>query len=62
MAYLIAQGPSREAEATGRELARLPYSRSSFERCREIASRVWVIERGALVHDGAPADVIDAIR
>src|SRR3954469_14460824 len=32
MAYLIAQGTSREAEATGRELARLPYSRSSFER------------------------------
>jgi hypothetical protein len=34
MAYLIAQGTSREAEATGRELARLPYSRSSFERVR----------------------------
>ena len=32
MAYLIAQGTSREAEATGRELARLPYSRSSVER------------------------------
>ena len=32
MAYLLAQGTSREAEATGRELARLPYSRSSFER------------------------------
>jgi hypothetical protein len=32
MAYLIAQGTSREAEATGRELGRLPYSRSSFER------------------------------
>jgi hypothetical protein len=32
MACLIAQGTSREAEATGRELARLPYSRSSFER------------------------------
>jgi len=28
----VAQGTSREAEATGRELARLPYSRSSFER------------------------------
>jgi hypothetical protein len=32
MAHLIAQGTSREAEVTGRELARLPYSRSSFER------------------------------
>jgi hypothetical protein len=32
MAYLIAQGTSREAEAIGRELARLRYSRSSFER------------------------------
>jgi hypothetical protein len=32
MAHLIAQGTSREAEATARELARLPYSRSSFER------------------------------
>jgi hypothetical protein len=32
MAHLLAQGTSREAEATSRELARLPYSRSSFER------------------------------
>jgi hypothetical protein len=32
MAHLIAQGTSREAEVTGRELARLPESRSSFER------------------------------
>jgi hypothetical protein len=32
MAHLIAQGTSREAEAIARELARLPYSRSSFER------------------------------
>ena len=32
MAHLIAKGTSREAEATSRELARLPYSRSSFER------------------------------
>ena len=32
MAHLIAQGTSREAETTARELARLPYSRSSFER------------------------------
>jgi hypothetical protein len=32
MAYLLAQGTSREAEATARTLRRLPYSRSSFER------------------------------
>lgn len=32
MAYLLAQGTSREAEATARTLCRLPYSRSSFER------------------------------
>jgi hypothetical protein len=32
MAHMLAQGTSREAEATARELARLPYSRSSFER------------------------------
>src|SRR5436190_20348500 len=32
MAHLLAQGTSREAEATGRELARVPSSRSSFER------------------------------
>jgi hypothetical protein len=31
MAHLLAQGTSREAEATGGKRARLPYSRSSFE-------------------------------
>src|SRR5262245_52235964 len=32
MAHLLAKKPSREAEETARELARLPYSRASFER------------------------------
>jgi len=32
MAWLLAHGTSREAEATARALHRLPYSRSSFER------------------------------
>lgn len=32
MAFLLAQGTSREAEATARTLKRLPYSRCSFER------------------------------
>jgi hypothetical protein len=36
MSLLLAEGTSREAEATAQALGRLPYSRSSFERMPRI--------------------------
>ena len=39
---LLSQGTSREAVATVRELGRLPYSRSSFERVGHVLSEAYV--------------------
>jgi len=52
MAHGVQQGTSREAEASARQVARLPYSRSSFERVAHAVGAVYVPVR---------ADVEDAL-
>ena len=61
MAHLLAQETSREAEATGRELARLPYSRSSFERVGHEVGKLFRraqprIEEALIQEYAVPAD------
>lgn len=60
MAYLLAQGTSREAENTVRQLHRLPYSRSSIERVGHLvgelyASRKTDIDDALIVAFAVPA-------
>jgi hypothetical protein len=50
MAHLLSQGTSREAETTARQMHRLEYSRSSFERVGHLTGELYV-ERHAEIED-----------
>jgi len=55
MAHEMQQGTSREAEASGREFGRLPYSRSSFEKVAH-----WVAALAVADHQDIEDALIDA--
>lgn len=56
MAHAVQQGTSREAEATARELGRLPYSRASFERVAHVVGALAVAD-----HQDIEDVLIDAV-
>lgn len=60
MSFLLAQGTSREAEATSRQLGRLPYSRSSFERVGHLVGDFYVGMQTAIDAELRAAVVVPA--
>jgi hypothetical protein len=50
MAYEVQQRTSREAEASGRRLGRLPYSHASFEHVAHVVGEMFVEQHQAIEH------------
>jgi hypothetical protein len=50
MAFKMQQGTSREAEASGRRLNRLPYSHASFERVAHLVGEAYVGQHQQIEH------------